>query len=103
MRADVPDPEKKRSNNGPEAFRRHLNSMFYTSHPNIHFFVDNLQKIQANTYIRLRQLDRPVLIRKALAKQMKWAVQARTDFESNLISLSEYMLRLGRRFQAIKM
>ena len=93
----------QREKKSPEAFHRHLNSMFYTSHPNIHICVDNLQKIQANTYIRLRQLDRPAFIRKALARKMKWAVIARTDFESNQVSLSEYMLRLGRCFQAIKM
>ena len=59
MWADVQSVERKRTNNGSEAFRRHLNSSFYSAQPNLHIFTDNFLKIHANTYIHLRSLENP--------------------------------------------
>ena len=61
---------------------RHLNSMFHASHPSIHAFVDNLKKVQADTCIRTRHLDKPALIRKGAARKLRSAVKAGTDLES---------------------
>ena len=58
--------------------------MFYVSHPSFRIFVDNLKKVQANTYIRMRHLDKEALIRKGAARKLQSAVNARTDLETNL-------------------
>ena len=53
MWADAPE----RQTNGQTTDWRHLNSMFYASHPNLGVFVDNLLQVQANTYLRKRSLE----------------------------------------------
>ena len=50
--------EKKRTNKGQQASRRHLNLLFYSAHQNLHLFTGNLLQTQANTYIRLHSLDK---------------------------------------------
>jgi hypothetical protein len=43
-----------RTTNGCESFHSHLNSSFYSSHPNIYNFKDVLVEIQSETYIKCR-------------------------------------------------
>ncbi|KAL4130748.1 hypothetical protein QTP88_008140 [Uroleucon formosanum] len=43
-----------RTTNGCESFHSHLNSSFYSSHPNIYNFIDVLVEIQSETYIKCR-------------------------------------------------
>ena len=75
MWADVPKPDRKRTNNGTEAFHRHLHSMLCCAHPiNIYVLVEALPRIQANTYsIHSCQVDTPALVK--LEYRTKTSVQ----------------------------
>jgi hypothetical protein len=46
-----PSAEVKRTTNGAESFHAHFNEQFYSAHPCIFVFLDNLLKIQTTTYI----------------------------------------------------
>jgi hypothetical protein len=54
--AAPPDPDTKRTTNGPESFHSHLDAQFYTCHPSIFIFLDVLLKIQTTSYIKIRTL-----------------------------------------------
>ena len=41
--------DSKRINNGPESFHAHYNEQFYSSHPAIYVFIDNIIKLQTTT------------------------------------------------------
>jgi hypothetical protein len=49
--------DSKRTNNGPESFHAHHNEQFYSSHPAIYVFIDNILKFQTTTYIKMRNID----------------------------------------------
>ena len=49
--------DSKRTNNGPESFHAHYNEQFYSSHPAIYVFIDNIIKFQTTTYIKMRSID----------------------------------------------
>ena len=53
--AAPPDPEAKRTTNGPESFHAHLNEQFYACHPSIFIFVDILLQLQTTSYINMRK------------------------------------------------
>ena len=75
--------------------------MLYTSHPSIHVFVDVLKKVQANAYTSSQETvmsTNQLLIRKGAAKNLQSAVKARTDLETNQISMKRYTMNLGRNF-----
>jgi hypothetical protein len=49
--------DSKRTNNGPESFHAQYNEQFYSSHPAIYVFIDNIIKFQTTTYIKMRSID----------------------------------------------
>jgi hypothetical protein len=70
--------DSKRTNNGPESFHAHYNEQFYSSHPAIYIFIDNIIKFQTTTYIKMRSIDE-VAPRSRLEKEK----------EQSLVSLYE--------------
>ena len=60
----------RRNNNGSEAFHSHYNEQFYKSHPSMFISMDNLTKLQAITYVKLRSTNaEAVHTRKELEKE----------------------------------
>lgn len=102
MWADVPTLEKKRTNNGPEAFHRHLNSMFYQSHPSVFIFMDQILNIQANTYIRMRTLHMHALIRSDARRKVHFAFNQRQKLQNGDLTLRDYMVCLGHKFMHVQ-
>ena len=43
----------KRQTNGCESFHSHFNQKFYLSHPSLYVFIDALQSIQIETYMKI--------------------------------------------------
>ena len=54
--AAPPDPDTKRTTNGPESFHSHLNAQFYACHPSIFIFLDVLLQIQKTSYIKNKNI-----------------------------------------------
>ena len=42
-------------NNAIEAFHSQYNAQFYAAHPNIYFFIDVLNTLQVNTYVKKKK------------------------------------------------
>ena len=63
MWADVRSVESKRTDSGPGVFRTHLNTLFYSAHPNLLMFSDSVLKIQADTHVCPGSLDKPAIVR----------------------------------------
>ena len=70
--------------------------MFYASHPSIHVFVG-----KANTGVI--STSRLWSEKVGAAKKLQSAVKAKTDLETNQISMQHYMKNIGRSFQAVAM
>ena len=95
--AQAPSHEP-RTNNGAEAFHRHLNENFYTSQPNIHICIDVLRKVQAETYLKLRTFTRrkTKLTEKEISLQKTYA-----DYTTGKISLLEALQKASFKFLPI--
>ena len=96
----VPSGEK-RTNNGPEAFHRHFNATIKTPHPNIGQFLDFILKLQTTTYIKIRCIDQPAVIRREHREKSEHAVATYSKFQSGDIELRQYMAVMGHSFQAV--
>jgi hypothetical protein len=49
----------QRTTNSSEAFHSKFNSYFYSSHPNIHQFINFLKSFQMNTYVLMNSVNTP--------------------------------------------
>jgi len=49
----------QRTTNACEAFHSKFNSSFYSSHPNIHQFINVLKSFQINTYVLMNSINTP--------------------------------------------
>ena len=48
-----------------ERSRSHYNEQFYAAHPTIFIFLDVLSKIQTTTYVKVRTIHMPAVIRRS--------------------------------------
>ena len=68
------------TNNGAEAYHRHLNAEFYVKHPNINMFVDVLKKVQQTAYVAMNSVSQPACVAKHEREKRKFAVAAFYDY-----------------------
>ena len=74
-----------------------MNFMFHSSHPSLHVFVDNLQKVQASQRLHsdalsLEKNNNTALVRKASLRKLRSAVHSRQQLDAQQITSKEYML-----------
>ena len=86
-----------RTTNSCESFHAKLNSLFYTSHPNIYIFIDALKEIQSNTYIQIRS--------KELCKKSKHNIEKEnilreqmTKYKNNEISRLQFIKLVSLKY-----
>jgi hypothetical protein len=63
--SSLPSLNAKRTTNGAESFHAHYNEQFYAAHPTIFIFLDVLSKIQTTTYVKVRTIHMPAVIRRS--------------------------------------
>ena len=63
--SSLPSLNAKRKTNGAESFHAHYNEQFYAAHPTIFIFLDVLSKIQTTTYVKVRTIHMPAVIRRS--------------------------------------
>ena len=101
MWAESPS-HQKRTNNATESFHSHFNKQFYSSHPSIFVFLDIIQNIQTEAYIKIRSTRQATVskLRKTDKERTDFAITQYQKFMDNSIALREYMRSVGLRFQA---
>lgn len=91
----------RRTNNGPEAFHRHYNDQFYSSHPSMFVFIDNIIKLQATTYIKLRSTNGTAVRSRHNSEKESFAVETYQKYASGELSRREYVCVLSYKFQPL--
>ena len=69
-----------------ESFHAHFNALFYSAHPNIYITVSALQKIQHETYIKMRSVTTRRLKKSATVKKEDFISSKIVQYRTNLIS-----------------
>jgi hypothetical protein len=98
--AAPPDPEAKRTTNGPESFHAHLNEQFYACHPSIFVFVDVLLQLQTTSYIKMRTLSIKALVRKNEKEEMDFVVEQYTKHTNGELSTVDFVRSVGYKYAA---
>ena len=98
--AAPPDPNTKRTTNGPESFHAHFNSQFYSSHPSIFVLLDVLQKIQTTTYIKIRSSSATAPVRKNDRERLNFVTEQYQKYIREEISRSDFIRSVGYKFSA---
>lgn len=63
--------DSNRTTNGCESFHSHFNQKFYHSHPQLYVFLDALQSIQIETYIKIQSSEKPKKSRSEKQSQLR--------------------------------
>jgi hypothetical protein len=71
--SEVPS-DCKRTNNAAESFHSHFNAQFYSAHPSIFVFMDVIQKLQPDTYVKIRSSTQPAMSRKSERDRTDFAI-----------------------------
>jgi hypothetical protein len=61
----LPSLDSKCTTNAAESFHAHYNEQLYAAHPIIFAFLDVITKIQITTYIKIRTLYQPAVVRRS--------------------------------------
>jgi hypothetical protein len=86
-----------RTTNACESFHAHFNALFYSAHPNIFVLLSALQKVQNETYIKMRSVT---------TRRQKISYSKKEDFISskigqyraNFISRIEFVSSVSYKF-----
>jgi hypothetical protein len=57
--------------NACESFHSHINSSFYTTHPNIFMFIEKLKEIRLEVCIKLNSINKPFKFQNSITKKKK--------------------------------
>ena len=93
--AAEPSELEIRTTNGAESYHRHLNDQFNTSHPHIFLVIDTLNKLQCQTYIKIRSLD----FDSRTLPEVNVVYSLESDLRIGAISRLDYITRLGYKFK----
>ena len=80
-----------RTINACESFNAHFNALFYSAHPNIFVLVPALQKIQNETYIKMRSVTARRLKKSGTVKKEDFISSKIGQHRANLISRIEFI------------
>ena len=98
--AAPPDPDTKRTTNGPESFHSHLNAQSYMCHPTIFIFLDVLLKIQTPSYTKIRTLHIQAATRKNEKERLDFAIETYEKFVASERSKIEFVKTVGYTYSA---
>jgi len=86
-----------RTTNACESFHSKLNSMFYHSHPNIFIFIDALNEIQTNGYLKMNCTKNSRVNKKSIEKEHFLAQQIQ-HYEEGEINRLEFLKSISFKF-----
>uniref|UniRef100_A0A2S2NXU0 MULE transposase domain-containing protein n=1 Tax=Schizaphis graminum TaxID=13262 RepID=A0A2S2NXU0_SCHGA len=83
-----------RTTNACESFHSKLNSMFYSSYPNIFQFLEVLKNVQTDVYIKMRSSNQTQIRRKAVEKE-DYIREIMRQYENKIITRLEFIEKLA--------
>ena len=95
-----PSAEAKRTTNGAESFHAHFNEQFYSAHPCIFVFLDNLLKIQTTTYIKVRCLEIPAVMRRSEKEKIDYLMVQFAKLQNGESDRQHFLKAIGFKFSA---
>ena len=98
--ASRPSVEARRTTNGPESFHAHYNEQFYSPHPSISVFLDNILKIQTTTYIKLRGLGTPAVLRRSEREKTTYLMDQFNKMQEGEHNRYQFLKAIGFRYSA---
>jgi hypothetical protein len=87
-----------RTTNACELFHAHFNALFYSAHHNIFVLVSALQKIQNETYIKMRSVSTRRFKKSATFKKEDLNSSKSGEYRFNLISIIELVSSVSHKF-----
>jgi len=85
-----------RTTNACESFHSKLNSMFYSSYPNIFQFVEVLKNVQTDIYIKMRSSNKRNKRREDVEKE-EFIKKTMTEFENKNITCLDFVQKLANK------
>jgi hypothetical protein len=89
----LPSLDSKRTTNAAESFHAHYNEQFYAAHPTILAFLDVITKIQITTYIKIRTLHQPAVVRRSEMDKLTFLMEQYAKYQNGEIHKS-YRLQI---------
>jgi hypothetical protein len=98
--SSLPSLNTKRATNGAESFHAHYNEQFYAAHPTIFIFLDVLSKIQTTTYVKVRTIHMPAVIRRSEMEKLSYLMDQYSKLQANEIDRYQFVKAIGYKYSA---
>jgi hypothetical protein len=92
-----PGLDVKRTTNGCKAFHRQFSDMFYNHHRNIYDFMEKINLIQTNNYLKIRAASRPLLLSTAEKRNLEQMKNIQRQYRNGEIIRKEYVKLMAYR------
>jgi hypothetical protein len=90
----------QRTTNGAESFHTHYNEQFYAAHPTIFIFLDVLSKIKTTTYVKVRTIHMPAVIRRSEMEKLSYRMDQYSKLQANEIDRYQFVIAIGYKYSA---
>jgi hypothetical protein len=101
--SSLPSLNAKRTTNGAELFHAHYidyNGQFYAAHLTIFIFLDVLSKIQTKTYVKVRTIHMPAVIRRSKMEKLSYLMDQYSKLQANEIDRYQFVKAIGYKYSA---
>ena len=96
--SSLPSPNAKRITNGAESFHAHYNEQLYAAHLTIFIFLDILSKIQTTTYVKVRTIHMPAVIRRSEMEKLSNLMDQYINLQANEIDRYQFVKAIGYKY-----
>jgi hypothetical protein len=76
------------------------NGQFYAAHLTIFIFLDVLSKIQTKTYVKVRTIHMPAVIRRSKMEKLSYLMDQYSKLQANEIDRYQFVKAIGYKYSA---
>ena len=98
--AQLSSLDSKRTTNAAESFHAHYNQQFYAAHSTIFAFLDVITKIQITTYIKIRTLHQPAVVRGSEMDKLTFLMEQYPKYQNGERNRHQYIKAIGFKYSA---
>ena len=99
--AQLPSLDSKRTTNAAESFHAHYNEQFYAAHSTIFAFLDVITKIQITTYIKIRTLHQPAVVRRSEMDKLTFLMEKYAKYQNGERNRHQYIKAIGFKYSCL--
>ncbi|KAF0769341.1 Uncharacterized protein FWK35_00002132 [Aphis craccivora] len=98
-----PLSEAPRTTNCAESFHKHFNAQFYSPHPLITNFIENLKLIQVETNLKIKEVNKGTVKpkRNGEKERIEFACTTWTEYQIKNITRVQYLKKIAYTFRGI--